>query len=174
MSRLIIIVLILLACVRPGSCAESVFITPVMVSVFDPVELPFADSDVAGIRVDILYGKCRNLYGLDLGFVNYTTGNEIAFSSGVVNVAGNDYTGFSTGVANVVGKDFTGLQIGVANYATRAQGFQIGLYNGADDICGMQIGVINVTRLMRGCQLGLINVIENSDVSFLPVFNCFF
>jgi len=150
---------VILMCLSSGYCGESVLLTPVMVSFVDPIQLPFDDSDVAGVRIDILYGKCRDLYGLDIGVVNHATGSE---------------TGLAVGIVNYVGKDFTGLQIGVANYATRAQAFQIGVFNGAEDICGMQIGVINTTRLMRGCQLGLVNVIRNSDLEFLPVFNCFF
>ena len=36
------------------------------------------------------------------------------------------------------------------------------------------IKVINVAREMIGLQLGVVNVIQNKDVAFLPILNCYF
>ncbi|HNX52680.1 MAG TPA: hypothetical protein PKI68_02930 [Pontiellaceae bacterium] len=133
--------------------------TPVMLSFANPAQLPAENYDVNGLRIDLLYGKCRNLTGLDVGLVNYATGRE---------------TGLEVGLVNNAGKSFTGLQIGAVNVSDRVRALQIGLFNGADDMSGLQIGLINHTRIMRGCQIGLVNVIENNDLAFFPVINCFF
>ena len=149
----------LIAGIQTVSAEEPVSMTPVMFSLFNPAQVPSEDWDVGGLRLDLLYGKCRNLTGLDVGLVNCATGNE---------------TGLAVGLVNTVGKRFTGLQVGLVNVADKASAFQIGLYNGSDDMSGIQIGLINNTRLMRGFQVGLVNVIQNNDLSFLPIFNCFF
>jgi hypothetical protein len=62
----------------------------------------------------------------------------------------------------------------VANSQSKAQALQIGFFNGSDYIKGMQIGVINTTRTMIGLQIGLVNVIQDNDVPFLPIINCYF
>jgi hypothetical protein len=75
---------------------------------------------------------------------------------------------------NYVEKNFTGLQVGAVNIGGRVKALQVGLFNEADDMSGLQIGLINHTRMMRGVQVGFINVIENNDLSFLPIVNFFF
>jgi hypothetical protein len=62
----------------------------------------------------------------------------------------------------------------VANYIEKAKAFQIGFYNGAQHIEGCQIGVINTTRTMIGVQIGVVNVIQDNDVPFMPIINCYF
>jgi hypothetical protein len=159
MWLMMIIALTLVAGVQKVSAEEPVSMTPFMFSLFNPAQVPSEEWDVGGLRLDLLYGKCRNLTGLDVGLVNCTTGNE---------------TGLAVGLVNTVGKRFTGLQVGLVNVADKASALQVGLYNGSDDMSGIQIGLINNTRLMRGFQVGLVNVIQNNDLSFLPIFNCFF
>lgn len=144
---------------QPVFAEEPAPMTPIMFSLFNPAQIPAENYDVNGLRIDLLYGKCRNLRGLDVGLVNHATGREIGLEAGLV---------------NYVEQNFTGLQVGAVNLADRMTGFQVGVFNGADDVSGIQIGVINDTRIMRGLQLGLINVIENNDIAFFPVFNCFF
>ena len=71
--------------------------------------------------------------------------------------------------------DVCGLQAGIIyNDVTNFTGLQIGLFNVTDFCCGVQFGLVNVTRRMQGVQLGLVNVIQDSDVAFLPVVNCYF
>lgn len=151
--------LLLTAGVRTGFAEESAPLSPVMLSLVNPVQLPPDDWDVGGMRLNILYGKSRNVYGLDVGFVNHTTGREI---------------GLDIGVVNYVEKEFLGFQIGVVNIAQRVAAFQLGVFNSSDSGNGLQIGLINHTRIAVGCQVGLINVIENSDIPFLPVINWYF
>jgi len=156
---LMIVALALAAGVQTASAEETAPMSPGMLSFFNPAQFPAEDYDVAGLRLGVFYGKCRNLTGLDVGFVNHATGHE---------------TGLAVGFVNYVEKNFTGLQVGVANTADKTMALQVGLYNGADDVSGIQIGIINNTRIMRGFQVGVINVIQNNDIPFLPIFNCFF
>lgn len=134
-------------------------VTPLLISLVNPAQFPSDQYDVKGLRMNLLYGRCQNLYGLDLGLVNHAVGREV---------------GLEIGLVNLVDDKFIGLQLGAVNIADKASALQIGLYNGADDMSGVQIGVINHTRLMRGMQLGLVNVIENNDMAFLPIINFFF
>lgn len=139
--------------------AEDIPMTPVMISLLTPVQAPTPEWDVKGLRLDILYGRCQNLHGLDVGLVNHTVKQEV---------------GLAVGLVNYTEGNFTGLQIGGVNIGDRVKALQVGLYNEADDMSGLQVGLINHTRLMRGVQIGLINVIENNDLSFLPIVNFFF
>lgn len=134
-------------------------VTPVMVSLLTPAQAPSPDWDVKGMRLDILYGRCQNLYGLDVGLVNHTTGKQI---------------GLALGLVNYTEKSFTGLQLGGVNIGEEVNALQLGLYNEADDLSGVQIGLINHARIARGLQVGLINVIESNDLQFLPIVNFFF
>lgn len=156
---LMLIVALASAGIQTVFSEEPAPMTPLMFSIMNPAQVPSENYDVNGLRIDLLYGKCRNLTGLDVGLVNYATGRE---------------TGLEVGLVNSAEKSFTGLQIGVANVSDRVRALQIGVFNGADDMSGMQIGLINHTRIMRGCQIGLVNVIENNDLAFFPIINCFF
>jgi len=156
---MIIVAAVLSAGAQTVTAEESAPMTPFMFGLFNPAQVPTEDYNVDGLRIDLLYGKCRDLTGLDAGLVNHATGKVIGLEAGLV---------------NYVEKNFTGLQVGGVNTGDRVKALQIGLFNGADDMSGIQIGLINHTRIMRGCQIGVVNVIENNDIAFFPVFNCFF
>jgi len=159
MRRLMaVLALALLAGIQTVS-AEDAPMTPVMISLLTPAQVPSAEWDVKGLRINLLYGRCQNLYGLDAGLVNHTVSQEVGLAAGLVNIT--------------QGK-FSGLQAGAVNVGTRVSALQVGVYNEADDMSGIQIGVINHTRMMRGIQIGVINVIDNNDLPFLPVINFFF
>ncbi|MCU0856879.1 MAG: hypothetical protein MUC65_00555 [Pontiellaceae bacterium] len=133
--------------------------TPLMLGLVTPAQFPSDQYDVKGVRLNLPYGRCQCMYGLDLGLINHALDREVGLELGLVNL--------------VEGK-FIGLQTGVVNVAGKASALQVGLYNGADDMSGVQVGLINHTRLMRGMQFGLVNVIESNDLSFLPIVNFFF
>jgi hypothetical protein len=139
--------------------AEDAPTTPVMISLLTPAQVPSADWDVKGLRLNLLYGRCQDLYGLDLGLVNHAAGQETGLSAGLVN--------YAEGKA-------VGVQIGCVNVGERVKALQVGVFNEADDMSGLQVGLINHTRLMRGVQVGLVNVIESNDLTFLPIINFFF
>lgn len=159
MWLMIAMALVLTVGIQTVSAEEPAPMTPVMVSLFTPAQVPSENYDVKGLRIDLLYGKCHNLYGLDAGLVNYTVNKEVGLAAGLVNYAG---------------KSFTGLQVGAVNIGKEVHALQVGVYNGADDMSGFQIGLINHARIMRGVQIGVINVIENNDLPFLPIVNFFF
>jgi hypothetical protein len=70
--------------------------------------------------------------------------------------------------------DVYGFQIGFYNSVENFGGLQLGLLNVTDDFSGLQLGLINVTRKIYGLQVGIVNVIEDNDVPFLPIVNCYF
>jgi len=86
--------------------------TPIMLSLVTPVQVPSANWDVWGLRLNLLYGECRDMIGLDLGLIGYAQ-EARALQLNVVNVADT----------------MKGLQIGLINYTRTAVGVQIGLVN---------------------------------------------
>jgi hypothetical protein len=139
--------------------AEETPMTPVMISLMTPAQVPTPEWDVKGLRIDLLYGRCQNLYGLDVGLVNQTVKKGV---------------GLAVGLVNYTEQSFTGLQVGGVNIGKEVNALQVGVYNEADDLSGVQVGLINHTRIARGLQIGLINVIEDNDIPFLPIVNFFF
>jgi hypothetical protein len=151
--------------------------TPFMLSIVTPLQVPPRDFDVGGLRINAIYGECHDFDGLDLSaLVGRATGHANGFQASLLaNVVDGGGFGLQAGAVNYVKGDYSGLQLGLcANYIEKAKALQIGFYNGAEHIEGMQIGVINTTRTMIGLQIGLVNVIQDNDVPFLPIINCYF
>jgi len=149
--------------------------TPFMVSFVTPLQGPPSDFDVKGLRINLVYGECRNFSGLDLGGAGRSTGSSAGVHIALLaTVSDGDAAGLQIGTANYVKGAFKGLQVGVSSYAANARGAQVGVFNGAGHLSGMQLGLINVTRTMIGFQVGLVNVIRDNDVPFLPLINGYF
>ena len=149
--------------------------SPVMFSVFTPIQIPGPDFDVGGLRVNLFYGRCCNFDGLDLGLVGVSDNHANGWLANLlVNYAQGDGLGLHTSCVNYFAGDFKGLQIGLANWIDSGDMFQIGVYNGGYDVQGLQIGVINTANKMQGLQIGVVNIISNSDVSFFPIINGYF
>jgi hypothetical protein len=154
---------------------QSAGVSPVMFSLIAPAQVPGPDWDVYGLRINVIYGVCRDLYGLDVGLVNHVKGTTKALQVGAIaNISDGPAMWFQAGLVNTAGSTLNGLQIGAVNYAERASVLQIGGFNGADHVDGLQIGVINVTRTMIGLQIGVVNVIQDNDIPFVPVINFYF
>ena len=147
---------------------------PFMFSIITPIQLPSSDFDVGGLRLSLLYGRCCNFDGLDIGIVGVADNHANGWLINVVSVANGDGLGLNTGAVNYFSGDFKGLQIGAANWIDSGDMFQFGVYNGGYDVQGLQVGVINTANKMQGIQIGLVNIISNSDISFFPVINAFF
>ncbi len=149
--------------------------TPFMLSFADPIQVPSHDFNVGGLRLPIIFGQCHDFDGLDVGVVGRATGHANGFQTCAVNIVDGDGMGLQANwLAGYVSGEYCGFQVGTVNYAEKAQALQIGFYNGADFIKGCQIGVINISREMIGMQIGVVNVIQNKDVAFLPIINCYF
>ena len=146
--------------------------TPFMLAIFDPVQVPQSDWDVAGLRLSILYGNCNTLKGIDIGLVNESNHME-GIQVGLINVGG-DAVGLRVnglyGDANLM----KGLEIGIINSCNTLQGWQIGVINSTKMMKGLQLGVVNHTVQAIGVQIGLINIIEDKDFPFMPIFNMSF
>jgi len=154
--------------------AETAY-TPFMLSFVTPLQVPPRDFDVGGLRISLVYGECHDFDGLDLAVVGRARGHGNGLqAAGLANIVDGNGLGLQVAPVNAVKGEYDGLQIGVANYAAQAQAFQIGFYNGAQHIEGCQLGVINTTRTMIGIQIGLVNVIQDNDVPFMPIINCYF
>lgn len=150
--------------------------TPFMLSFTSPLEVPFRDFDVGGLRLNIIYGECNDFDGLDLGLAGRATGHGNGLQANAINIIDGDGVGLQGNwLVGFVKGEYDGLQVGTVNYAKTIQGLQIGaLYNGADYMQGVQIGLINMSRTMIGVQIGLVNVIQDNDAPFLPIINCEF
>ena len=148
-SSSILAAVLLAVAASPFACAAES--SPVMLSLFSPVQYPSARSDVAGLRLSLLYGECADFAGLDIGLVGRATG---------------DFRGFSIGGANIVSERLFGLQVGFVNWnsngnddpSRRSIGVQYGVINSADSFLGLQDGWINISPGdVSGLQYGFIN-----------------
>ena len=166
-------------------------VSPLAISLLPGVGIPTSgDWSVAGLRIDILAGRHRDVWGLDVGLVGNEVSvnlegiqvagifNRIGRSDGAVQIAGivnrceGDFSGLqAAGIDNWTDGAVDGLQVALVNRAAVLSGLQIGLYNSTDNGSGVQIGLINSARSFDGVQIGVFNVIRESTLPFLPIVN---
>ena len=139
--------------------------------------------DISGVRLEI-YGENRNVTGLDIGFVNSTTGNFTGVGGvfalynfvggtttgiqwGLVNGTEGAVLGWQGGFINVNDAKLTGLQTGFLNYndseTADLSGLQLGCVNIAKHVYGIQFGFINYAETLQGVQIGLWNQVSSRD-----------
>ncbi len=175
------------------------FFTPLSVSVVPPVQFPTQEFSVTGARVSLLWGKHRDIYGIDLGVVGNITEQTFVGSavSGVFNMTHGKTTILGlqlAGLANINTKEamiygvqaalgvnendaassLVGVQIAaLANLSafTKIYGAQVGLYNHAQEVYGFQIGLVNSTKNLHGLQIGLVNYNEAGPFVVSPILN---
>lgn len=102
--------------------------TPFQFSFATPLQLFNRDTDVMGLRLDVLYGMNKNLYGLDLGIGgNWVDEDMLGFQiAGLGNFAERPRGIQIAGLLNMAGSDMKGLQVGgVYNYAVDFRGIQL-------------------------------------------------
>jgi hypothetical protein len=153
-----------------------------------------ANSNVSGLRIDIVYGENANVRGIDLGVVNSTTGDFTGFGyaiganlvegnatgvqwSWLYSHTGGEFTGWQSGVvARTSGAGSAGFQSGWVNLAEKDfTGVQWGLVNHAQSFKGLQLGFVNMAEHLDGLQIGLVNYAGNSDLyKILPIVNWHF
>lgn len=187
--------LFLLALVPTRAAAA---MSPLAISIVPPVQFPRADFSVTGARVNAIYGKHRDVYGLDLGVIgNITEQRFVGIGvAGLFNMThGNTTAVFAqlAGIANIntqmtrvygvqaalmsnwneAESAVIGLQLSAANVSpnTNIYGFQAGLYNKARAVYGFQIGLINVTNDLHGIQIGLVNFNNTGLFQVSPFLN---
>lgn len=172
-------------------------LSPVSVSVAYPVQFPPSDFNITGVRASLLFGKHRDVYGLDLGVLGNITDQDFVGIgiSGLFNVTHGQtsallqlagITNINTNKVNIYGAQISalmnmndaetsivGLQFALANLSphTTINGFQIGLYNSAYNVRGFQIGLLNFTENLHGMQIGLLNFNHTGLFVVSPVIN---
>lgn len=176
--------------------------SPIGLGLCAPVQIPFAHSDVYGLRLGGFYGAHAEVVGLDVSFVGAqenlvgvqlaavglahfsATGLQVALATvdmtftGVQVAALNwnnaDSLGVQFAVANANQSDFTGWAAGALNASLNFTGFQLGVFNLADDLTGFQLGVVNATQRLNGLQVGLLNLICESKLPIMVIANAGF
>ena len=145
-----------------GVCALAVGVafadmTPVMVSLVTPAQVPSRSYDVKGLRISLICGDCREFTGFDIGVAQRAAGPFTGVGLGGVNIAGGRLHGGQVGLVNWSCDDST-------IWSYRSIGIQIGAVNYAETFCGLQDGFVNVTSgAFAGLQDGLFNCAENTD-----------
>ncbi len=173
-------------------------VTPISVGIFPPVQFPPEDFTITGLRASILWGKHRDLYGLDFGVLgnitnqsfvglglggifNATHGSTTILGlqvAGITNINTNKTNIFGVQLAlglnmNTAASSVSGLQLALANHSpfTNIHGFQVGIYNKAQEVYGLQIGLINVASNLHGVQIGLLNFNDKGLFKVSPIIN---
>jgi len=168
-------------------CIGQTFQTvPIQLSLLDPVQLFSDQSDVMGLRLNVLYGYNRRVSGIDFGFCNDVERDFAGIGLGaLVNFSGEARGIYLAGLGNVTSSGVQGLEISgfmnlfsavsekkssawkglqmssVANASIVMRGVQIcGMGNMADDMKGIELaGIGNFVDTMSGLQFaGLVNL----------------
>lgn len=173
MGRLAVLCLALMATLSISTSAVKAEETFGQLSLFNPVQLFDEGYVVNGVRFNILYGVSEEVYGLDLGLVNKTYGDQKGIQWGLVNNVGGSFTGWQAAGVNIVEGDFLGWQSGWVNITQGAsKGLQSGLYNTSGHHSGVQFGIFNRADFLDGLQIGLLNFNESHEpYGFLPLVN---
>lgn len=172
-------------------------VSPLSISILPPVQFPPDDFNITGVRVSVLYGKHRSVYGIDasaignitdLNFVGIGVSGVFNVTKGMTTILGLQAAGIAninTNKTNVFGVQtalynynsaasaVAGVQLGLVNQSphTNIYGFQLGVYNKALDVYGFQIGLINSATNLHGLQIGLVNFHEKGLFVVSPFLN---
>ncbi len=169
--------LIVCALLAAGSVLAQEPWTPIQLSLVDPVQVPNDEYSVVGLRLNLIYGKCQDMWGVDVGIVNQTEKNMNGLEAGVVNINKGHVAGVQFGLVSLVDGDMEGIQglpfIWGHIYA-RVSGNMIGLQDGLGNrVKGetkvAQIGIVNYDDLdMLGLQIGGVNIVKG-DIEGLDI-----
>ena len=168
-------------------------VSPLGLAIAPDFEAPGKGWDVIFLRLNLLVGSHRCVYGLDIGALGNICQDEmsglsvaglfnnIRTSGGAFQIAGvyNHSAWHFDGLQLAGGLSWTegtlaGLQIATANRSGRLEGVQIDLVNLAEKGTGVQIGLFNHSEQLEGIQLGLINLNRDSTLPFCPIMNLAF
>jgi hypothetical protein len=174
-------------------------VSPLGVGIVNPVQFPPDDFNVAGLRLSVLWGDHRDVYGLDVGVLgnitrqrfvgvglaggaNITHGNTTILGLQLAGGANINYQKTDVYGLQLAGgmnyqtaeSSITGFQVAIiGNIAphTTIYGAQIGLYNRAKKVYGFQIGLVNVADSLSGIQIGLVNFHHTGLFAVSPIIN---
>ncbi len=181
------------------SLSASAGVSPFGFSVIDPVQVPFRDFSITGLRMSVLWGNHSSVSGIDFGGIGNITQQHFGgigissifnLNNGTSTIVGLQFAGFANmnmNKATILGIQATagvnlnnaesslvGAQIaGVSNYSpyTDVYGFQLSMYNRGHTVTGFQIGLVNDADLLHGIQIGLLNFNRKGMFSVAPVIN---
>ena len=189
--------LVFLAAFFMISSAEAA-VTPLSVGIVPPVQFPSDDFSITGLRLSVLWGRHRDVYGLDFGLVgnvteqdfvgvgisglfNRTKGMTTAIglqAAGIANVNTQKTDVYGAQLAlglnmNTATSKVAGLQLALANLSghTSIYGVQAGVYNKAQVVYGVQIGLVNVAESLHGIQIGLVKFHSKGMFTVSPILN---
>ena len=172
--------------------------SPISVSILPPVQFPAQDFSITGLRLSVLYGSQRDVYGFDFGvlgnitqqtFVGIAVSGLFNINRGMTDIVGAQIAGLTNWstqkldvygvqlalISNIVEAESSvnGLQLSLANMAkhTTIRGFQVGVYNVASKVYGFQVGLVNVVDNLHGLQIGLLNFNHTGLFAVSPVIN---
>ncbi len=182
-----------------GAPSAFAALSPLSVGIAPPIQFPPSDFSVTGVRMSALWGKHRDMYGVDLGvlgniteqdFVGIGVGGLFNATHGTTKIIGLQLAGITN--VNTNKTDVFGFQIaGIMNYNTASSsvsgvqasllanwsphtniyGVQMGLYNKAQAVYGLQIGLVNSAQSLHGIQIGLINFHDKGLFKVSPILN---
>jgi len=197
MMKTILILLVGLICFSLNNEAQA-FVSPVGGALVAPIQFPPTDFNITGVRLSVIYGRYRQVYGVDLGLVgnitdqrfggvavsgifNYTNGESYFFPfqlAGAINMnVGKAYVyGLQLAAVNYnkVESKVMGLQLApLGNYSafTKVIGIQAGLINSANEVYGLQIGLVNFAKSLHGIQIGVVNFNSTGLFTARPLLN---
>ena len=119
--------------------------SPLGVGVAAPLQLPFTDSDVYGLRFGGVFGWNADMLGVDAGIVSLETGRMAGIQGAAFTWTGDSVYGIQAApIANVVDGNAFGLQVASVN---------------ADwgDVWGLQIGIVDYCNSFHGWQIAGLN-----------------
>ncbi len=173
------------------------FASPVSIAIVPPLQFPPSTFSITGVRASVLWGRHRDLYGVDLGLVgnvteqsfvgiglaggfNLTQGQTTAVFqiAGLANINTNRADIYGAQIAGLLNKNdgaasVNGVQFAAVNLVphTVIRGVQVGIYNRAQTVYGLQIGVVNVADSLYGLQIGLANFHHKGTFVVSPILN---
>lgn len=137
--------------------------SPLGVGIAAPVQLPFMNSDIYGIRLGGVLGINADVYGLDCGLVEKTSGMLAGIQGAAFTWTRGQVYGIQLGaVANCVFEDELAWQTGLVNldYGEMSGGCVIGVVNYAISYYGVQCGVLDWNN---SSAVGLQIAVANAD-----------
>lgn len=116
--------------------------SPLGIGLAAPLQLPFMESDVYGLRFGGFLGFNNDVRGIDLGVTELCTADFIGLQGSLFSWTEGDVCGLQVGaLANVVNLKVAGVQVGCVNVDW-------------SDVTGLQIGSVNYDAAFAGVQLG--------------------
>ena len=149
--------------------------SPLGIGIAAPLQLPFTDSDIYGLRLGGIFGWNADMLGVDAGVVSLETAQMAgvqgaAFTwtvesvygiqaAAIANVVDGNVFGLQGASVNVDWCDAWGIQVGVVDYCNSFHGVQVGGFNWNNTSShGWQTAVANADQEeFAGLSLGAVN-----------------